>query len=1557
MKKLFRQCFALFLSFLTGFQVIQAEELPNFSLQVQGNGIVEMDDGTTHSELKDGDTYTQFLSAGDTIAFVAKALDDGVVEDVSLNGKTMAGFSAQKEFQSQIQMQNESIEIVVQFSQKDSKVKVAGGGAQASGRSARAGRSGSLRVDKANEILWNNPSLPGYAINAAYYSMSNGAMAFCGEGMKAGVQVGQTVGDPVEQNNANLRKALYYGYKGPGDCLTARYGADGAIGLTSELVSLANCGTCATSAYPALYQWVINNVANQIFGQADPVDVYKVYRCSNNLYGTNWQNQYTKRQDICYGVYSPYGKVKLRKASANPGISADNDYYASLEGCQYGLYSDASATTLVGTLTIGADGQSNTLEKIKAGHYYLKEITPAKGYALDTTVIGIDVVSNQTTTKDVSDQPQANPIEILIKKVDKDMKTNQTQGEASLEGAQFTVQFLNKADKVLRTWVLQTDAQGLAKCNDAYKVSGDDFYYDSQGRVVLPLGKLTIQETKAPKGYKLNKEVIQRTITSQGNQAVVETFQIPTIPNTVKSGRFGIAKFISDAHQSEIVQPEKGAQFIAVLERYYQEAHQDVHAALKLAQEKGTEKEWAVLNTDKNGEATSPDLAYGTYVVKQSKLGENAQETYELKEVFRFVVGDETYGLLENGQRIDCSKDGLVHYYINDIPFTSSVKIVKKDKECGKTISLNSAAFQVQKLDKEGNVVSNYAKKNMKTDANGILSLKVGNQWVHTFITNADNRLSVPGGYLAGSSEAKGSVALPLNLPSGDYRLKEVVAPKGYVLADDGRFTITKSSISGVDEDGQPVLTMVATDVPAKGKLRFKKIWEDGHKGHGQATFMLSAKQDIIDPADGKILYKKGEVIGKYTLGDDDEIVVDNLPMGTGTSAFTWKEVETLENYALNPSELAVDFQQKDQKQTVYEKALQMKNATIKIRTTALNKRSNGKEANAAKKVEVEDVVSYQGLKEKETYRMHAVLVDKKSGQAIKQADGSVVEASKTFQACKSEGLVRIPLSFDASQLGGSDVVVFETLYGNKEHKDCVIAQHQDLNDTNQTISILPSKIHTQAQSEQGHSYQQIRQGKVKILDKVHYQGLVANQTYKLKGVLMDRDTQKVYKEIEATKTFTPKEKRGDVDVEFTLDSDDIKAGKNLVVYETLYEVNADEEIEVASHKDLMDDKQTISFIDLHTSAQSENGNDEQQVTKEKVKWIDAVSYQGLKPGHSYTLKGTLMHKADQKAIESAQVDFVAEQADGQVEVPFEVDLSDFGAGDDFVFFESLQENEKEIAKHQDWEDLHQTIHLIDLQTHAKSEKDNSFVLVSKKVKFEDVVSYQNLEVGKEYTVKGKLMNKETKEPLLIDEKEVVSEKTFVPESKDGQVILEYELDSSDLEGKQTVVFEDLYKESIQVASHADIKDENQTVEFRNFELKINKVDAATKQNICGKDFVFTMFANQTCTDKVEEVHADQKEGTATFKIKEGVYYIKETQAPSGYRLSKDIIKVEVKDHQLYVNDQKVDSDALYTYTMSVSNESEKLGIKTGASNHEMAYVASLILSLCFLFVWHKKTR
>ena len=66
-------------------------------------------------------------------------------------------------------------------------------------------------------------------------------------------------------------------------------------------------------------------------------------------------------------------------------------------------------------------------------------------------------------------------------------------------------------------------------------------------------------------------------------------------------------------------------------------------------------------------------------------------------------------------------------------------------------------------------------------------------------------------------------------------------------------------------------------------------------------------------------------------------------------------------------------------------------------------------------------------------------------------------------------------------------------------------------------------------------------------------------------------------------------------------------------------------------------------------------------------------------------------------------------------------------------------------------------------------------------MKFEDVVSYQNLEVGKEYTVKGKLMNKETKEPLLIDEKEVVSEKTFVPESKDGQVILEYELDSSDL--------------------------------------------------------------------------------------------------------------------------------------------------------------------------------
>ena len=1526
-----RRLFMICLSFLTCFQVIHAQDLESaLTIEVVGDGIVEINDGQNQTKLEKGDVYNQSYELNQSIQVYAKANDGNKLSLVSVDGDTPNDFVPAKEWTGNLITSKASTKVVFTFSKE---IETTGGTVQDEVTSKA--RSMGLKVNGANDVLWQNPYLPGIGINAAYYSLSNGKMAFCGEGMKAAVARGQTVGDPEEQNNANLRKALFYGYKGPQDLLTSRYGETGAIALTSELVSYANCGTCSASALPASYNWIMANVANLIFSQADPVDVYKVYRCSNSLYGTSWQNIYTKRQDICYGEYNPYGKVKIKKASSNDEISKDNVNYASMEGSQYGLYSDAAAHNLVGTLTLNANGESNTLEQVKAGHYYLKELKQPQGFALDVTVYDLDVVANELTTKSVGDQPQSNPIEIVLNKVDKDTKTNQIQGEASLEDAQFTIRYFDQKDgQVKRTWVVKTDAQGIAKLNDAYKVSGDDWYTNSQGQVVLPLGYVTIQESKAPKGYQLNKEVFTREITSSGNSEKVETYQIPTIENKVKTGKFALAKFISDADNSEVLEAEVGSQFVAVLEFYYKQANQDIQAALKLVQKQGTEKEWSILNTDKNGEAQSSALAYGTYIVKQVKVGSNAQETEPLNETFKFVVSDkESYGQLNDGRRIDASTDGLVHYHINDIPFTSMVKIVKKDADSGKTISLNGATFQVKKVDQDGNVVKNYSKKTIRTDENGIVSMKVGQQWIDTFVTNAENRLNISSAY--SSSDEKGSVSLPLSLPSGNYQLMETQAPKGYLLSDKISFKITKSNITGTDEDGQAILTIVAKDPSPKASLTFKKTWEEGTKGHGKAKFRLTALEDIVDPADGKVVYQKDEVVGTYELDENDTIQINDLPMGTGRSSFLWEEISTYENYQLNTKKSTVSFVQNDEKTKDYHQDLSMENSLIQIKTKALNKLTNEKEFNSAKEIKVSDVVSYQGLHKKESYVLYAQLVDV-------ETETVVAEGKKEFKAEKEDGSIEVPIQVDASNLGGKNYVVYETLYGTQEHKDCEIASHRDLSDKNQTITIKDSKISTQAHASNESNYQQVKQGKVTLTDTVSYEGLVTGQDYVLKGVLMDAGTNEVYKEIQSSKTFSPKESKGKVEMDFEVDTDEIKAGKKIVVFETLYEIQDEKEIEVCEHKDITDQNQSISFIDIHTKASISNETDMQQKSNEKVQWTDCVSYEGLEIGQEYTIKTSLMQKDSGKEVQKAERTFLVEETNGTVEIQLETEASECT---DFVFFESLEKDGKEIAQHKDMEDQNQTIHVVDLHTKAQSEKGNQSVLSSSKVTFKDVVSYENLVIGKEYTITGKLMNKETKEALLIDGKKVTSTTTFKPEQKDGQVTLEYTLNSSDLEGKEVVVFEDLYKDEIQVASHADIEDQNQTVKFKPFEIKINKTDSISKTNITKQDFAFTLYSNETCTQKVETVHANQEDGTATFKIKEGVYFLKESQAPKGYRLSNDVIKVEVKENQLYVKDQKVETDTNYVYTFNMENTknptstSKGSNVKTGFTTYKAFFV------------------
>lgn len=241
-----------------------------------------------------------------------------------------------------------------------------------------------------------------------------------------------------------------------------------------------------------------------------------------------------KTQNILGYEYTPTGTVSLSKTSANTGITSGNSCY-SLAGAVYGIYSDAGCSAQVTTLTTDAGGNAAAVS-LNAGTYYYKELTAPAGYALDSSVQSFTVTAGQNTALSVSDTPTNDPVRISINKVDSETG-DKVQGGASLENAEFTVKYYagyynagNLPANATRTWVIKTlkTAGGnyMAALNNTCKVSGDDFYKVSNGTVVLPLGTISIEETKAPERATSSK--LMRTVISAQRAAGTHTQRTQT---------------------------------------------------------------------------------------------------------------------------------------------------------------------------------------------------------------------------------------------------------------------------------------------------------------------------------------------------------------------------------------------------------------------------------------------------------------------------------------------------------------------------------------------------------------------------------------------------------------------------------------------------------------------------------------------------------------------------------------------------------------------------------------------------------------------------------------------------------------------------------------------------------------------------------------------------------------------------------------------------------------------------------------------------------------------
>lgn len=514
----------------------------------------------------------------------------------------------------------------------------------------------------------------------------------------------------------------------------------------------------------------------------------------------------------------------------------------------------------------------------------------------------------------------------------------------------------------------------------------------------------------------------------------------------------------------------------------------------------------------------------------------------------------------------------------------------------------------------------------------------------------------------------------------------------------------------------------------------------------------------------------------------------------------------------------------------------------ISISTQASDKADGDQEVVAEPDVTIVDKVSCDNLSKGTEYIINGTLMDKTTGKPYVDASGNEIHGSTTFTAKSQEQDVFVEFNFDGSNLTDStDLVVFETIAAT-EAPDRILDTHENLDDRGQTITVKPPAIGTIATDGIDNDKDVVKDTQVTVKDTVAYVGLTVGKEYTLKGELMDKATGTVLTDadgnpVTAETKFTPKTTAGTVDIEFNFDGSNLKDGDTLVAFEHV--VFKDKEI--ASHTEIGDIAQsvTVSEPKLGTTAVDAVDEDKNIVKDPEASVVDTVEYSGLVPGREYTVSGTLMDKATGKAYIDpttgkeiiGSTTFTPKDTYGTIDVKFSFDASQLEQDAQLVVFESLQREGKEVGGHKEIDDEAQAVTVIlpEVHTTATDGLDgDKEVPADHKATVVDAVQYKDLVPGKEYTVSGTLMVKETGEALLdADGNPVTSSTTFTPEKSEGSVDVVFEFDADLLAGKKLVAFEKLLRNDIEITFHEDIDDEDQTVEVVPPEVGTTATDTA----------------------------------------------------------------------------------------------------------------------------------
>ncbi len=1165
---------------------------------------------------------------------------------------------------------------------------------------------------------------------------------------------------------------------------------------------------------------------------------------------------------IAYPSAPKTGFLQIHKSSADPAITNGNSCY-NFEGIPYGIFTDAECRNPVTVVKLDANGYSQPYE-LTAGTYYVREAEakPGSGYQTNSTVYTIEVTAGTTSDAPVmcetTDVPLDDPFGIVINKINADGTTT-----ADLSGAEYTITYYPKQYNTLAEiqaetdpsikpteWIIKTvklsDGTYTASLRDECIVKGEaKFGKYTTGQYIIPLGTITVQETKAPAGFTTEGAAVSAAKTGAAISGVNGVYLFNFVDNNsavyLKSGN-AISNKLDDETAVTLTYAERQINGSPKMEKHDFELNKK--AAMGGTNFEGISFEIYCLDD-------SVIIGNDTYTKGQTITTVTSDAEGNIDVNMQFPIGH--YAVREKAaNNYYTMTTGQIHYF-NVVEYQGGAFIQYEP-------DTNAVTF----MDRVVRGDLSFVKKNSDTDeALAYIPFRITNNTTgetHYILTGADGTYTSAAGKTTNTnandavlSQYGDKDVIPQSVVDSlakDAGLWFGMGSEGTMTAANdsygsfvyGTYTITElkteatrsmkmyTSTFTIDTDGKVLDLGTVNNVPMGIKTTLVDV-NGEHFTEPVSSITLTdhvayknLDTDKTYTLTGTLYVKEGDALTELMTETVDFTPAEKN--GTQDVTFTFdasglvgKSVVAFEELSVNGEFCAEHKDKDDENQTVIFPGIQ---------TTARDNVTEDHVSNATDSITIVDTVVYTGLKKGDTYTVTGTLMDAETGEAALDDDGNAITASKEFTAPTADGNIDITFTFAGVSLAGKTLVAFEQI----DHDGKKYAVHADINDKGQTVYI--PKIRTKALDANTGLNQVKADSNVTVVDTVTYTHLLPGKTYVMKGVLMTSAGNALMvngKTITASTEFVPTTPDGTVDVTFNFDASEI-GGRKLVVYEYL-ELDGNT---VASHTDISDTDQTIYVPKLRTTIfDSENGS-HNSAADEDITLIDTVRYNGVEIGRRYTVVGTLVDKATGKEILddagnkiTASNEFVAEKTNGTIDVTFKFSGKCL-AGKTTVAFEDMYSEGKKVAVHADLRDEGQTEYFPSVHTTATSNDTEDHVVgANEKVTITDQVALKALKLGTEYTLSGTLMNAKTKKPIMVNGNTITARRTFTADAHEMTIPLTYTLNASELAGTTTVVFENLYSDGALLAAHADLEDADQTVYIP--EIHTTAKDAVTKIN------------------------------------------------------------------------------------------------------------------------------